>query len=111
MARPSSINMSRYNFLTNLLAFEAGNGPVVSAYLDTQVNENGKRTFDVVLRKQISEHLDSLPEDSDERRQFELEVEKVNEFATGLDPSVRGAAIFSCSGVGLFKTYEFQVPF
>lgn len=103
--------MNRYNFLTKLLEFEPGKGPFISAYLDAQVNENGKRTFDVVLRKQISENLDAFPEDSDERRLFQEDVEKINEFAEKLDPSVQGAAAFACAGAGLFKTYEFQVPF
>ena len=103
--------MSRYNFLAKLLEYEPGSGPFISAYLDAQVNENGKRTFDVVLRKQISEYLDTLAEDSDERRWFEQDVDKLNEFADKLDPSVRGAAIFASSGTGFFKTFEFQVPF
>lgn len=103
--------MSRYSFLQKLLEFEAGQGPFISAYLDTSVNENGKRTFDVVLKKQISDHLDTFPEDSEDRKSFEQDVEKVNNFLEDLDPSTQGVAIFACSRVGLFKTYDFQVPF
>lgn len=103
--------MSRYNFLRKLLEIEAGQGPFISAYLDTSVNENGKRTFDTVLRKRISESRDQFPEDSEERQAFEADVEKINEHLDGLDPAVQGVAIFACSGAGYFARYEFQVPF
>jgi peptide chain release factor subunit 1 len=103
--------MSRYNFLRKLLDFEPGHGPFISAYFDTSVNENGKRTFDTVLRKQISETRDRFSEDSDERRSFEQDVEKINQYVDRLDPSVQGMALFACSNAGFFKTYEFQMPF
>jgi peptide chain release factor subunit 1 len=103
--------MSRYNFLRKLLDFEPGQGPFISAYFDTSVNENGKRTFDTVLRKQISETRDRFSEDSDERRSFEQDVEKINQYVDRLDPSVQGMALFACSNAGFFKTYEFQMPF
>jgi len=101
--------MSRYNFLRKLLDFEANQGPFISAYLDTSVNENGTRTFDTVLKKRISESRDQFPEDSDELRSFEADVEKINEYLEGLDPTAQGVAVFACAG--FFKTYEFQVPF
>jgi len=103
--------MSRYNFLQELLDFEIANGPFISAYLNTAVNENGKRTFDVVLKKQISDHLDTFPEGSDDRNSFEQDVEKIINFLKDLGPSTQGIAIFACSSAGLFRTYEFQVPF
>jgi Peptide chain release factor 1 (eRF1) len=103
--------MSRYNFLQKLLDFEAGQGPIISAYLDTSVNENGKRTFDVVLRKQISDHLDTFPDGSDDRNSYEQDAEKIINFLKDLDPSTQGVAIFGCSSAGLFRTYDFQVPF
>jgi peptide chain release factor subunit 1 len=103
--------MSRYNFLQKLLDVESDKGPFISAYLDTSVNENGKRTFEIVLRKQISEHLATLPEESDERQAFEQDVEKINAHLENLDNEIQGVAIFACSGAGLFKVYEFQVPF
>ena len=103
--------MSRFNFLQKLLDFDAGQGPFISAYLDTSVNENGKRTFDVVLKKQISDHLDMFPEDSEDRKSFEQDVEKINNFLEDLEPNTQGVAIFACSTTGLFKTYDFQAPF
>ena len=103
--------MSRYNFLQPLLDVEAGKGPFISAYLDTSVNEVGKRTFDVILKKEISENLDKFPEDSVERQFFEEDLEKIQNYLEDLDPQVKGVAIFAGSAVGCFRIYEFQVPF
>jgi len=103
--------MSRYNFLRKLLDFAPGKGPFISAYLDTSVNENGKRTFDTVLKKRISETRDQFPKDSDDARSFESDIEKINKYLDGLEPAVQGVALFACSGAGFFRTYEFQVPF
>jgi peptide chain release factor subunit 1 len=103
--------MSRYNFLRKLLDFEPGQGPFISAYLDTSVNENSKRTFDTVLKKQISDARDRFSEDSAERGAFEQDVEKINAHLDGLAPAVQGVAIFACSKAGFFKTFEFQAPF
>jgi peptide chain release factor subunit 1 len=103
--------MSRFSFLQKLLDAEQGKGHFLSAYLDTTVNENGNRSFDIVLRKQISERLAEFPEESDERQRFEEDVRKINDYLEDLDPEVRGIAIFASSGNGIFKTYEFQVPF
>jgi len=103
--------MSRYNFLQKLLDVEPGQGPFISAYLNTEVNENGTRTFDVFLKKQFSKHLDRFPADSEDRTSFERDVERINEYLGGLDPAVQGVAIFAASGLGFFADYEFQVPF
>jgi peptide chain release factor subunit 1 len=103
--------MSRFNFLQKLLDFEPVQGPFISVYLDTRVNENGTRTFDVVLRKLISEQLDRLGERADERTAFEEDVEKINSYLTDLDPTVQGVALFACSKAGLFQHFDFQVPF
>jgi peptide chain release factor subunit 1 len=103
--------MSRFNFLQKLLTFEGGQGPFISAYLNTQVNENGTRTFDVVLKKQISERLDHFVEGSADRESFEQDVEKINSFLEGLDPETQGVALFASSKAGFFQQFEFQVPF
>jgi peptide chain release factor subunit 1 len=103
--------MSRYNFLRKLLDLEPATAPFLSVYLDTSVNENGKRTFDVFLKKQVNESLDPLAEGTPERASYESDVEKINAHLDGLDPNVRGVALFACTEKGFFKTFEFQIPF
>ena len=103
--------MSRYNGLQQLLDFEPGQGLVISAYFDTGVNENGQRTFDVVLKKEINENRDKLPEGSEERQAFEEDVQKIDEYLASLDSDVQGVAVFACAKAGLFKKYEFRIPF
>ena len=97
--------------MQQLFDFEAGQGPFISAYLDTSVNENGQRTFDIVLKKEINENRDKFPEGSEERQAFEEDIQKMNEYLDTLDNDVRGVAVFTCAKAGVFKKYEFRIPF
>ena len=103
--------MSRYNFLNKLLEFGPGPRPFTSIYLDTTVNETGKKTFEVFLKKQTSEQRDRFKEGTDDRQNFDADIERIEEFLTSLDPATQGVAIFACEPAGLFKTFEFQLPF
>lgn len=103
--------MSRYNFLNKLLEFSPGPRPFTSIYLDTTANETGKKTFEVFLKKQISEQRDRFREGTEDRQNFDADVQRIEEFLSSLDPATQGVAIFACRPAGLFKTFEFQVPF
>ena len=103
--------MSKYNFLQKLLDVEAGKGPFISAFLDTSVNEVGKRNFEVIIRKEFSENLEKFPEDSVERESFERDIEKIEKYLDDIDPQIKGVAIFANSATDFFRVYEFQVPF
>ena len=103
--------MSRFNLIAKLLEFEPGPRPFLSIYLDTSANENGKKTFDIFLKKQVSEQLDKLDEGTQARKNFESDIEGSRAFLEDLDPATQGVAIFACAPAGLFKTYEFQIPF
>jgi peptide chain release factor subunit 1 len=106
-----NIHVNRFNFINKLISFERGRGPFVSVYLDTRPDQNGKKDFDVFLRKQINEHLDSFEKDSSEYRSLEADGERIREYARSIDPSVEGAAIFACTAAGFFNAFEFHVPF
>jgi len=103
--------MNRYNFLNKLLEFSPGPRPFTSIYLDTTASETGKKTFEIFLKKQISEQRDGFKEDSDDRRNFDADVARIEEFVSSLDPATQGVAIFACAPAGVFKTFELQVPF
>jgi len=60
--------INRFESLNSLFDVEAGNNSVVSIYLDARANETGKKTFDVFLKKQISEHRDHFLADSEEKK-------------------------------------------
>jgi len=103
--------MNRFQSISALLDVNAGDGLFTSVYLDTRANETGKKNFDVFLKKQITEHLDPLASDSEERKHFEADAEKIREFVDSIDPATQGSAIFASAAAGFFKTFEFRVPF
>jgi peptide chain release factor subunit 1 len=103
--------MNRFNFLSRLLNFEPANGPFTSVYLDTGANETGKKDFDVFLKKQISEWLDTFEKDAPERQKFENDCDTIRKYLADLEPAVQGVAVFACSAAGLFRTFEFHIPF
>lgn len=104
--------MHQFNFLAQLLSFEPQGSPFISIFLDTAPNGTGKKDFDIFLNKQLKEHEFPFEVNSPEWESYQEDVRRINEFVEGLEPSTRGAAIFASSGAGgLFKTFEFGVPF
>src|SRR4051794_61847 len=104
--------MQQFKFLESLVDFEPTGFPFLSIYLNTEPNETGKKDFEVFLRKQFSEHGAILEASSSEKESFEADEKRINEFIESLDPSTRGVAVFASSGSdGIFKRFEFEVPF
>lgn len=104
--------MRQFNFLSKLLDAQSGSEPYISLYLNTEPNENGKKEFDIFLKKQLSDHMAVLEQGSAKRDAFQSDSDQINEFVESLDPSVRGVAIFASSANNnFFQTYEFAVPF
>ena len=104
--------MRQFNFLSKLLDQQPSDFPFVSIYLNTEVNETGKKDFHVFLKKQLSDHAAVLDPDSEKFKSFEADSEKIREFTESLDASTRGVAIFARSGDGdFFRTFEFAAPF
>jgi peptide chain release factor subunit 1 len=104
--------MQQFKFLESLVDFEPTGFPFLSIYLNTEPNETGKKDFDVFLRKQFSEHGSVLEANSSEKESFDADEKRINEFLEGIEPSTRGVAILASSGSnGIFKRYEFEVPF
>jgi peptide chain release factor subunit 1 len=104
--------MRQFNFLTKLIDAEPTDAPFISLYLNAEPNENGKKDFDIFLKKQFNDHLAVLDEESERRVSLEHDREKITDYVETLDPAVRGAAIFACAGGNsFFETFEFEIPF
>ena len=104
--------MRNKKFLQKLAEFESTGTPFISVYLNTEPNENGKHIFEVFLKKQLSEHADKYELRTKERESFDRDAERINKYLEDLRPSVRGVAIFACSGADeFFNAIEFNVPF
>ena len=94
--------------LDRLAAFEPVGFPVISLYLDTGPDQNGRPYYDAFLRKELRARGESFPARSPERESYDNDQERILAYvADELQPSANGLAIFACSGSdGLFETVQ-----
>ena len=99
--------------LDKLLNFEPVPAPVISLYLDTRVNEQGKRQFMPFVRKQLNERSKSYATDSLERESFETDFRRIVSYLEdGINSTTNGLAIFACAAADdFFEVGEFEAPF
>src|SRR5262245_5818150 len=78
--------------------------PLLSVYLNTQVNGTGRTTHEQFLRKELRQRAATFAERSAERDSLDRDRERIDQFFEDeLAPSTRGVAIFACAGNGLFE--------
>lgn len=86
--------------------------PVLSVYLNTEVNGTGRPTHGVFLRKELPQRVRTYAERSPERESLDRDCERIEKYLSEeLQPSTRGVALFACSGAGLFEAIQLPVPF
>ena len=86
--------------------------PLLSLYLNTEVDGNGRRTHGVFERKAFTEILKEYPERSPERESLENDAGRIAQYlAEELAPSTRGLAIFACRRADMFEAIQLAVPF
>ncbi|HEY3042828.1 MAG TPA: Vms1/Ankzf1 family peptidyl-tRNA hydrolase [Vicinamibacterales bacterium] len=96
--------------LDRLASLEPGPFPVVSLYLNTQPDQNGRDHFEPFLKKELAERLRTYPASGPERASLEKDADKIREYVAGLDPSANGLAIFACAGAELFDAVVLAAP-
>jgi peptide subunit release factor 1 (eRF1) len=86
--------------------------PLLSVYLNTDVNETGRTTHDLFVRKELRQRAKTFEERSPERDSLDRDCERIEQYlAEELKPSTRGVALFACAGAGLFEALQLPVPF
>jgi len=92
--------------LQKLAAYEPGDEPVVSLYLDLKPNQQGRDQYDAFVRKAFGERLRSVPRDSREQQILLRAHDRITAYlAHELKPSSNGLAIFS-GGDELFEAIQ-----
>src|SRR5678816_2979461 len=95
-----------------LARIEPSSLPLLSVYLNTDVNETGRTTHDLFLRKELRQRARTYGERSADRESLDRDRERIEQYlAEELQPSTRGVALFACSGAGLFEAIQLKVPF
>lgn len=99
--------------LQRLTEFEPQNLPVISLYLNAQVNQHGKRNFAPFVRKRMAEVKRTFTSQSPERESFMEDFVRIERYLED-EPrrSAQGIAIFACSAANdFFDVGQFDVPF
>ncbi|HKQ75923.1 MAG TPA: Vms1/Ankzf1 family peptidyl-tRNA hydrolase [Blastocatellia bacterium] len=104
--------MAPNNLLDRLVAFEPTPFPVVSLYLNTQADQNGRDNFDAFVRREFKARAKNWTMNTPERRSFDQDTERINEYLRDeLRASSNGTAIFACSAEGdFFEAVQFDAP-
>jgi peptide chain release factor subunit 1 len=94
-----------------LSAYEPSGDPVLSVYIDTRPDEHGKDHFQPFLRKELRARGAAFAPHTRERESYERDAERIREWAKReLRPSANSAALFCCSGSGLFEAVQLEAP-
>jgi peptide subunit release factor 1 (eRF1) len=96
--------------LDRLASLEPGPFPVVSLYLNTQPDQNGRDHFEPFLKKELAERLRTYSASGPERESLEKDAAKIREYVAGVDRSANGLAIFACAGAELFDAIALAAP-
>ncbi|HEY7180599.1 MAG TPA: Vms1/Ankzf1 family peptidyl-tRNA hydrolase [Blastocatellia bacterium] len=104
--------MAPNNLLDRLVTFEPTPFPVISVYLNTQADQNGRDNFDAFVRRELKARAKKWTMRTPERESFERDAERINEYLRDeLRPSSNGAAIFACSAEhDFFEAAQFDAP-
>src|SRR5215813_2801959 len=104
--------MAPNKLLDRLIAFEPTSFPVVSLYLNTQADQNGRDNFDAFVRQEFKARAKNWKMNTPERKSFDHDTERINEYLRDeLRPSSNGAAIFACSAEReFFEAAQFDAP-
>ena len=101
------------NLIETLGSFEPDGYPFLSIYLNAEPGNNGRDTFPIWLKSQLSEQGQQYKENEAELERYEKVVEKINQFVEHeVEPAANGIAIFASIGDSqTFEAVQLEVPF
>jgi peptide chain release factor subunit 1 len=104
--------MAPNNLLDRLVSFEPTPFPVISVYLNTQPDQNGRDNFDAFVRRELKARAKKWTMRTPERESFDRDADRINEYLRDeLRPSSNGVAIFACSAErDFFEAAQFDAP-
>jgi peptide chain release factor subunit 1 len=86
--------------------------PLLSLYLNTDVNDSGRTTHELFVRKELRQRARTFAERSPERESVDRDCERIEQYLSEeLQPATRGVALFACSGTELFEAIQLPVAF
>jgi peptide chain release factor subunit 1 len=100
------------NLLKASAEFVPSSWPVLSLYLNTQSNEQGRRHFDSWLRKELANRSRTFKSGSNEAKSFEADCGRIQKWlAEQCAPTTKCVAIFACFGADeFFNAVQLETP-
>ena len=85
--------------------------PVVSLYLNTQANAQGRDQFQTFVRQEFKSRSATYPAGTPDRDSLDKDLERIATYLENdLEPSANGVAIFACSAGELFEAVQLTAP-
>ena len=98
--------------IETLGSFEPDGYPFFSIYINAEPGQNGRDTFPIWLKTQLSEQGQQYKDNETEQARFDAVVERINNYIDQeVDPSANGIAIFTSVGDSIFEAVQLEVPF
>jgi peptide chain release factor subunit 1 len=96
--------------LDRLVAFEPGESPVLSLYLDMRPDQHGRNHYDSFLRKAFLERSRALKGDA--RKSFDRDTERITAYlGEHVRRSANGLALFACAAANdFFEAVQLNGP-
>ena len=96
--------------LDRLTAFDPGDDPVISLYLDMRANEHGRNTSDLFLRRVFADRPRMLKGAA--RKSFERDTERIRSYLeSDVRKSTNALALFACAARNnFFEAVQLTVP-
>jgi len=87
--------------------------PFFSIYINAEAGQNGRDTYPIWLKTELSDEEQKYKDDEAELGRFTALTERINNFVENeADPSANGIAIFASLGEGdYFEVVQLDVPF
>ena len=103
--------MQQNNLVKTLLDFEPTDFPFISAYINTEPDQNGKFNYKLLTETELKQNAENFEMRSERRKSFDNDAKRIMDFLENIDPTTKGVAIFASSGAGFFKGLQYEVPF
>ena len=85
--------------------------PVISLYLNTQPNEQGRDQFQSFVRQEFKARSQTYAAGSPDRESLDQDLERISAWLEAeLQPSANGVAIFACAAGELFEAVQLTAP-
>ncbi len=97
--------------VARLAAFKPSGFPVLSLYLNTEPDQDGRDNFGPFVRKELKSRARTFAPGTSERESYDADAKKIQEYLDGeLNASANGLAVFACAGADLFEAIQLDAP-